>query len=151
MDALITCLPAILRSAGNSPEVVEAAAGAAWRHSVGAGLRQHAVPVRLEEGTLIVAVPDAVWQRQLRLMLGELLFRVNKLLGQPLVNYIDLRIDAALVNKHSGSSSATLTDEVRDVPLELYSAANAIADKELRQSFLKAAIKQTRRLEEGDK
>jgi len=34
-----------------------------------------------------------------------------------------------------------------EVPLELWSAANAVRDKRLRQAFLKAALSSTKRLE----
>lgn len=147
MEALINCLPAILRSVGDCPEVLEAAAIAAWKHAVGEGLREHTVPVRLEDGRLIVSVADSVWQKQLAPMLGELLFRINRLLGQPVVSYIDLQIDPTLVNRHAATGALGPANEFNDVPLELYSAANAIADKELRQAFLRVALTQTRRLE----
>jgi hypothetical protein len=149
MEALITCLPAILRAAGDSPEVVEAAAIAAWKHAAGAGLRQHAVPLRLDEETLFVSVPDSLWQKQLSSMLDELLFRVNRLLGHRVVSRIDLRIDPTTCSRIAGSEQAP--QQSNDVPLEIWSAAAAIADKELRQAFLKSALAQIRRLETHNK
>ena len=82
MNQLIKSLPQVLRASGNSNEVVEAAAIAAWKFAAGDGLKEHAVPSKLEEGTLTVSVSDAIWQKQLHLMRGSLLFRVNSILGQ---------------------------------------------------------------------
>jgi predicted nucleic acid-binding Zn ribbon protein len=94
MDALIKALPAVLRASGNAPEVAEAAAIAAWKFSAGAGLKEHAVPVSLQDRILKIAVPDAIWQKQLHAMRGQMLFRINSLLGQPLVGSIEFIIDS---------------------------------------------------------
>jgi hypothetical protein len=96
MEGLIKSLPAVLRAAGNAPEVIEAAAIAAWKHAAGDGLKEHAVPLGLEDRTLKIAVADVIWQRQLHTMRGQMLFRVNSLLGQPLVGAIEFVIDNSL-------------------------------------------------------
>jgi hypothetical protein len=44
MNQLIKSLPQVLRASGNSPEVAEAAAIAAWKFVAGDGLKEHAVP-----------------------------------------------------------------------------------------------------------
>src|SRR5215475_2932172 len=96
MNQLIKSLPAVLRAAGDSEEVAQAAAIAAWKHAAGDGLKDHAVPVKLEDRTLTVAVADAIWQKQLHAMRGQMLFRVNNLLGQPIVGAIEFIIDSTL-------------------------------------------------------
>ena len=96
MNQLINLLPNILRVAGDSPEVAEAAAIAAWKHAAGDGLKGRAVAVKLENRTLTVSVADMIWQKQLHAMRGQLLFRVNTILGQPLVSAIDFVIDPQL-------------------------------------------------------
>src|SRR5215216_1481082 len=85
MNQLIKSLPTVLRAAGNSAEVAEAAAVAAWKHAAGDGLKERAVALKLENRVLTVAVADRIWQKQLNSMRGQLLFRVNTILGQPLV------------------------------------------------------------------
>jgi hypothetical protein len=147
MDELIKTLPSILRSVGNAKEVVEAAAIAAWKRAAGSGLRNHAAPLRLEGKTLVVAVADAVWQKQLGAMKGQLLFRINAILGQPLVSQIDLRIDPRIANTRPSPRSETKGQVLDKVPLELFSAASAIKDKQLRQVFLKAVASSIERLE----
>jgi hypothetical protein len=132
-------LPGVLRAAGPSPEVAEAAVLAAWRHVAGAGLKDHAVPLRLVERTLVVAVADAVWQKQLASMSGQLLFRTNSILGQPLVSWIEFLIDPAISKvRTEPKPSQDVPDN--EIPLELWSAANAIHDPHLRKSFLRAAL-----------
>src|SRR5687768_17664746 len=93
MEALIKALPAVLRASGNAPEVAEAAAIAAWTHCAGAGLKQRAVAFALNDRTLRVAVADLIWQKQMHSMRGQMLYKINTLLGQPVVGAIEFVID----------------------------------------------------------
>lgn len=93
MNQLIKSLPAVLRAAGNAEEVAQAAAIAAWKHAAGDGLKEHAVPVKLENRTLTVAVADVIWQKQLHAMRGQMIYRINSLLGQAVVGNIEFIID----------------------------------------------------------
>lgn len=139
MNQLIKSLPAVLRAAGNAEEVAQAAAIAAWKHAAGDGLKEHAVPVKLENRTLTVAVADVIWQKQLHAMRGQMMFRVNSILGQPIVSTIEFVVDPRVAKARTDPprQEESLDNEV---PLELWSAANAIHDKELRKSFLKTAM-----------
>src|SRR5918911_1752111 len=98
MDDLFQALPKILHAAGESEEVSEAAAFAAWRRVAGEALRGSAVPFRLYRKTLVVSVPDATWRKQLEQMSPQLLFRLNSLLGQAVVTYVEFRVDPQTVN-----------------------------------------------------
>ena len=140
MNQLIKSLPGVLRAAGDSTEVAEAAAIVAWKHAAGEGLKEHAVPLKLEDRRLTIAVADAIWQKQLHSMRGQLLFRVNTILGKPLVSALDFVIDPKLVKVpvEQPAQREDLLDN--EVPLELWSAASAIQDKELRKKFLKTAL-----------
>jgi hypothetical protein len=144
MNQLIKSLPGVLRAAGDSAEVAEAAAIAAWKHAAGDGLKEHAVPLKLEHRTLRVAVVDMIWQKQLHSMRGQLLFRVNSILGQPVVSAIEFEIDPKLFKTRTEQPPPEVPLD-NEVPLELWSAANAIHDKELRKSFLKTAMTALRR------
>jgi hypothetical protein len=145
MNQLIKSLPTILRAAGDSDEVAEAAAIAAWKHAAGDGLKGHAVPVKLENRTLTVAVADPIWQKQLHSMRGQLMFRVNTILGQPIVSAIEFIVDSKLASAQAEQEKRQEEPIDNEVPLELWSAANAIHDKELRKSFLKTATLSLRR------
>jgi len=145
MNQLIKSLPSVLRAAGDSNEVAEAAAIAAWKHAAGDGLKDHAVPVKLENRRLTIAVADAIWQKQLHSMRDQLLFRVNSILGRPIVGTIEFLIDQKLAKQRTEVSTEPERPLDNEVPLELWSAANAIHDKELRRSFLKTAMAALRR------
>ena len=144
MEPLIKSLPSVVRAAGNSPEAIEAAVLAAWTHSTGDGIRPHAVAGRMEDKTLVVYVRDAVWQQQLSIMKAQLIYRINSVLGQALVNDIVLTVNPkALPPKVQKVKRDELLES--DVPLDLWSAASEIEDKELRQKFLRAAMGMLRR------
>ena len=140
MNQLIKSLPAVLRAAGNSEEVVEAATMAAWKFAAGDQLKGHAVPLKFEAGTLTVSVADAIWRRQLHTMRGQLLFRVNSILGQPLVRTLEFQVNPEIAAARAEQEKAKSEPVDNEVPLELWSAANAIKDKELRKRFLKTAL-----------
>ena len=145
MNQLIKSLPGVLRAAGDSTEVAEAAAIAAWKHAAGDGLKEHAVALKLENRILTIVVADAIWQKQLTSMRGQLLFRVNSILGRPLVGALDFAIDPKLFKPRVEHSSLQEQPLDNEVPLELWSAANAIKDQELRKRFLKTALLALRR------
>ena len=146
MDDLIRALPKLLRAAGDTEEVLEAAALVAWKRVAGEGLRTQAVPFRLYRKTLIVSVADATWQKQLEAMSGQLLFRLNSLLGQAVVTYIEFRIDPQSVNMERARAQAQRLNRaelerraLKSVSGEITVAADAIHDDDLRRRFLLAA------------
>ena len=148
MDKLIKTLPAILAAAGSSDDVAEAACIAAWKHAVGEGLSNHAVPVHLENKALVVVVEDNIWKKQLELMCSQLLFRLNAVLGHSLVESIQVRIDPkTLANRSASRETSSQEKADYSVPADLLSAAAGIEDADLRRAFLGAAASCVRRLE----
>jgi hypothetical protein len=146
MEDLLRVLPKFLRAAGEAEEVLEVAAMVAWRRVAGEGLRGQAVPFRLYRKTLVVAVADATWQRQLEKESGQLLFRINSLLGQAVVTYIEFRIDPATVRAERAKLASAAVDEkereqraLESADGQVRAAAEAITDEQLRRRFLLAA------------
>ncbi len=148
MDHLLRLLPSIVRASGGADEVAEAAAIVAWGRVAGDGLRAHAVPFRLYRRTLVVAVADSTWQKQLEPMSGQLLFKLNSLLGQALVTYIEFRIDSQTVIKHRDKTQASVPVHRADIEERALkcvgdalgeTAAANIHDESLRSRFLLAA------------
>jgi predicted nucleic acid-binding Zn ribbon protein len=144
METFIKVLPAVIEAAGASEEVLEAACLGAWKHAVGETLSARAMAESLRDQTLVVAVEDKVWQRQLEQMRDQFLFRLNKVLGRRVVQGIEFRIapEKFAVQKPVAEKSAT-----RSVPIELISAAASIEDPGLRKAFLGAAVSCVNRLE----
>lgn len=137
-------LPGILDNIEGAEIVREAVVFAAWRRIAGEALAEQAVPLRLEKGRLIIAVPNLMWQRQLKDLCGQMLFKLNAALGTPTVSFIELEIDeqAVLAQRsiNSASSESELSSQAeREISQELADAADAITDEELRRTFLSAA------------
>ena len=149
MESLLKTLPAILTAAGSSAEVAEAACLAAWKHAVGDALSVHAVPVKLENQTLIVAVADNIWQKQLEQIRPQLLFRLNAVLGHSLVKLIELRIDPNALPKTRKLEDSSNKHSDYAIPFELRAAASEIQDADLRRAFLGAAASCMKRLDQG--
>jgi hypothetical protein len=146
MEDLIRALPKLLQIAGDVEEVAESAAKIAWRRASGESLRRHAVPFRLYRKTLVISVADSTWQQQLEAMSGQLLFRLNSLLGQAMVTFLEFRIDPKTVQAERASleSRPTGTPAGKQRALvsasgKVLSAAQAIHDEDLRNRFLLAA------------
>jgi hypothetical protein len=148
MDKLIKTLPAILAAAGGSEEVAEAACVAAWKHAVGPGLSSHALPVQFQNKTLVIAVADLIWQKQLEQLRGQLLFRLNSILGQAVVKSIELSIQPEKFKQGEKREDENAgRNNTAAVPIELVSAAAGIKDAGLRRAFLGAAMSCVDRLE----
>lgn len=145
MEDLLHALPKLLRAAGDSEEVSEAAAFVAWRRVAGEALRTCAVPFRLYRKTLVVAVPDETWRKQLEGVAAQLLFRINSLVGQALVTFIEFRVDPQTVRAERERQGQTPRDDYATEQsalrraAEIENAATAIRDEDLRRRFLVAA------------
>lgn len=148
MDSLIKALPALLKASGAPEEVAEAACVAMWKHAVGDGLSSHAVPIQLCGQKLVVAVEDSLWKKQLEQMRGQLLSRLNYVLGQGLVTSIELCVDPGTLAATFGPAPESGKAETnREIPVELISVAAGIGDVDLRRAFLGAATSCIRRVE----
>jgi len=134
MIDLTRLLPKLLRA---NPEL---AVKLAWARAAGTGLRRQAVPLRLDRGTFIVSVADAIWQKQLQSMSAELIFRLNNLLGQRIVDELIFRINPTAVSHAQAEAEQSLPEVApAPAPTELLFAAGSIADQELRARFIRAA------------
>jgi hypothetical protein len=148
VDSLIKALPALLKASGAPEEVAEAACVALWKQAVGEGLSSHAVPIQLRDQKLIVAVDDNLWKKQLEQMRGQLLSRLNYVLGQALVTSIELRVDPkALTASRIPAPESAKAETDTALPVELISVAAGIEDSGLRRAFLGAATSCIRRVE----
>jgi hypothetical protein len=136
-------LPGILGDMEGVEVVREAVVFAAWRRIAGESLTSHAVPIGLENGTLRIAVSNLNWQRNLKEHCGQMLFKLNAVLGSPTVTYIELQIDEqAVLRSRTGSmpqDDAFRKAAENEISDDLTEAAASIEDEELRRQFLLAA------------
>lgn len=147
MESLLHMLPTMIRLAGDQDEVREQASFVAWRLSAGTQLTQTCRPFRLYRTTLVVAVTNETWKKQMESMSKTLLFKINQLLGQQVVTFIEFRLDpdhvaAGLPRKEPRENHEAKPDA------DLEAAASRIKDAELRDLFLRAASSAIRNRQE---
>ncbi len=146
MEDLFRAMPKLLREFEDTEEIREAVALAAWRRVAGESLCQHAVPFRLFNKHLIVAVANKTWKKHLEHLSGQMIFKLNSLLGQAIVTFIEFRVDekTVLEERAKNKVSTISREELEEIALEevtpkLRGAADAIKDDNLRYQFLLAA------------
>lgn len=146
MESLLKLLPTMIRLSGDNEDVREQAVFAAWRVAAGKGVASGSTPFRLYDKQLIVAVLDQFWKKQLESLASHYLFRINSLLGEPMVSFIEFRLDRDFVLKARGHDARGYefkhTEELAE---ELKESAEEIKDPELRKAFLRAATKSLER------
>ncbi|HYV24451.1 MAG TPA: DUF721 domain-containing protein [Pyrinomonadaceae bacterium] len=136
MIDLTALLPRLLRANGANAEL---AVKLAWSKAAGTGLRRHTIPVRLTAKTLVVAVADPIWQKQLQHMSAELIFRINNLLQGTLIEAIEFRVDTGALKSNLPTERTSVKEPNQPAPTELLFAASSITDEELRARFVRAA------------
>ena len=146
MDDLFRALPALLKEFDENETLREAVVFAAWRRTAGASLCEHTVPFRLYQKHLIIAVTSEMWKRHLESLSGQMIFKINSLLRQAAVTFIEFRVDEKTVaqEKRKSPGSGLSPEEAEEMALEevstkLRSSADAIEDDNLRYQFLLAA------------
>lgn len=145
MDELFRALPALLRELDDNETVREAVVFAAWRKIAGDMLRDHAVPFRLDQKRLIIAVSSETWKKHLQHLSGQMIFKLNSKLGAAFVTYVDFRVDEATVKKEREEFKKRFGEEISEetalnqVTPKMRHSADAIKDDHLRYQFLLAA------------
>ena len=138
---LLMLVPQMLRNAADSDEAREQAVFAAWLVAVGGPIRKATSPVRLERKTLIVAVADSTWRTQLTGMRGQALFKLNSLLGAPLVTSIEYIVNPNLISSDPEAPQEITFSAPEQQSLSLREQADKIGDSTIRETFLRAAGK----------
>lgn len=67
-------------------------ARAVWPTAVGKAIAAHTGRAKLVRKTLVVEVDDAIWQKQLHALSGQILGRLHKLTGSDQIQDIEFRI-----------------------------------------------------------
>ena len=103
----------------------EQLAQAAWAHAVGKKIAGHTGNVSLVRERLIVEVEDAIWQRQLFTLRGQILARIEQVMGRNIVQQLEFRIAIPRrAPQREERTSADDADAIKDPVLRnLYKAA----------------------------
>lgn len=146
MDDLFRALPALLKEFDENETLREAVVFAAWKRTAGEGLIEHAVPFRLFQKHLIVAVANEMWKRHLESLSGQMVFKLNSLLKQAAVTFIEFRVDEKTIRaaKSERTRNDLSPEQFEEIALDevspnLRRSADAITDDNLRYQFLLAA------------
>jgi hypothetical protein len=146
MEDLVRALPALLKEFDENEAVREAVVFAVWRKIAGEFLREKAVPFRLYQKHLIIAVESETWRKHLEQLSGQMIFKLNSALRQAVVTFIEFRIDEMTIEKERAKKRIDLLsdEEFEEIALEevtpkLRMSADAIKDDNLRYQFLLAA------------
>ena len=146
MEELFRALPALLKEFEDNQDVREAVIFAAWRKIAGDALRDRAVPHRLFKKHLVIAVMSDTWKKHLEHLSGQMIFKLNSVLGSAVVTYIEFRVDEKVVlDDRAKHRKSIVSDEnikenaMNEVTPKLRHSADAIKDDNLRYQFLLAA------------
>lgn len=146
MNELFRVLPNLLKEFEDNQKVREAVVFAAWRQIAGASLCEHAIPFRLSNKHLIIAVATERWEKYLKDLSGQMIFKLNSALGQAIVTFIDFQVNEEFVEAEREKRRGKTYDEaeLREMALnqvtpKLRSKADSIKDDDLRYQFLLAA------------
>ena len=91
-------------------------ARAAWSPAVGPKVAARTQAVWFSDGRLVVEVEDSIWQRQLTVLKGQILKKLEEILGQPLVGEIQFRLLSRRRMPQRADSPRTGQDEADQIP-----------------------------------
>jgi hypothetical protein len=110
----------------------EELACAVWPQAVGKKVAPHARAARLVRTRLIVEVEDVTWQRQLNSLSRHILWNLERILGQGLVDALEFRVVPRRIEPQRAVESA---------PALFADDADAIADPVMRTIYRAARNK----------
>jgi hypothetical protein len=133
-------LRAILDRAGENrhARTREAVPAALWRDAVGARIAERALPISLEDGTLLLRVPTSVWASELSLLASEVCARLKE--RGVVVRELRFRVGAVPpVERPPERRIARAVPVIREVPAELARVLATVTDADLRNVIESAA------------
>ena len=84
-------LDVLLRKLGSESSTVVAGICSTWDQLVGETVAQHASPIKLELGRLLVEVDEPAWATQMRFLESEIISKLSASTGNA-INGIDVRV-----------------------------------------------------------
>ena len=134
MKPLTTLFPDLFRQYAADGPWPEQVAAALWKEIVGEHLARRTRPVKITRSKLVVLVPSSAWKRQLSSLRGEIVSRLNQVLGAGITR-VEFRIDSTVEQapRQTPPAPPKRTSTPVDLPLQ------GIADEELRARIQAAA------------
>jgi predicted nucleic acid-binding Zn ribbon protein len=94
LTSLTAALDGVVRELGG-PAISSASLSGVfgqWREVVGDAIADHADPIAIDQGRLVVAVDQPGWATQLRFLEQDLLTRIDERVGPGVVTSIEVRV-----------------------------------------------------------
>ncbi|MEZ5344983.1 MAG: DUF721 domain-containing protein [Pyrinomonadaceae bacterium] len=146
MRDLFQLLPNILEQFDDSNEFQQAMVFGAWKKAAGRSLSDHTIPLKLREKRLTIGVADNTWKRHLEELSSQMIFKLNSMLRYTAVTFIEFVIDEQRFETTAGrlpdlnlSDSESRELAMKEISEPLKRSSRAIADEDLRRTFLLAA------------
>ena len=136
MEHLFGALSDVLATLGPNSETDEALAFIAWGRCAGEQLKARTKAIEFFEKRLVVAVKDLTWRRHLEELSPQLVSKLNAMLGEGSVRFIEFRIEPAAVQAQIKKSPVRDRGELSP---SISAAAREISDEALREQFIDAA------------
>ena len=136
IELLSRTIEKLLAARGLAGRMKEYRVFTVWEQAVGAVIARHAQPATIRGRKLTVIVDSSAWMQQLSLLRPELTEKLNRVLGEAVVEQITLRLGevASLTPAERPAShpAAPLTAEERET---IEHAVSCIADPAVRESL----------------
>ena len=132
----------------STPELALKVLEAAWPRVVGPELARRTELVALEGGSLWVRVPDPSWRKVLHRMSGDLRHRLRRAVGDMAPGRLAFVL-GPVAEPEAPAATPPEAAEPGPPSAALASAAEAIADPELRRLFLESSARYLRRHDTG--
>lgn len=112
-----------------------------WTEAVGSELARRSEPAAFEAGLLTVRVQEPAWGRVIVRLKSEVMDRLNRALGLPLVRRLRFVNDGVALTPPAAVPAAKSTVGEAEPPVSLLKAAASIPEPELRELVLRAGAR----------
>jgi len=136
IELLSKTIEKLLAARGLAGRMKEYRVFSVWERAVGTVIARHAQPAAIRGKRLTVIVDSSAWMQQLSILRPELTDKLNRVLGEAVVEQIALRIGEVVppgpVERPAARPAAALTPEERE---SIEQAVNSITDPDVRESL----------------
>ncbi len=109
-----------------------------WRDAVGARIADRAQPISIQDGTLLLRVPNSVWAHELSMLADDVCHRLGERGVQ--VKRLRFRVgEPPLAERRPEPRFSRKVPTVRALPVELAHTLGAVGDEDLRATIARAA------------
>jgi len=109
-----------------------------WREAVGARIADRAHPIAIQDGSLILRVPNSVWAHELSMLADEVCGRLRERGVQ--VQRLRFRVgEPPLAERKPQPRISRSVPTVRALPVELAHTLGGVDDEDLRSAIARAA------------